>query len=78
LTADLDDEAVVMSADKGHYVALDPIARDIWVRIATPRPVADLCDMLVQVYAVPRATIESDVIDFLDEAVAAGLVTIQG
>ncbi len=76
LAAEVGNELVVMSVSQGSYLALDPIARDIWDRIAVTRSAGDLCDTLAADYDAPPDIIEADVLDLLDTLVNAGMVEV--
>ena len=48
LSTEIDDRGVLMSVSKGKYYDLDPVATDIWRRLAEPVLVAQLCKNLSQ------------------------------
>lgn len=76
LTSDLDGETVMMSLARSAYFGLDATAQRIWILIASPLRVADLCEQLIAEYAVDRQTCEHQVCTFLSELKAEGLVRI--
>jgi hypothetical protein len=76
LSADVQDELVVMSVSRGEYVALDSIGKDIWQRLATPCRIDALCEALAEEYDAPRATIESDVLEFLERLLGAETLVV--
>ena len=47
---DLDDTVVMMDPDEGRYYELDPVGSRIWALLETARPVAQVCDRLVDEY----------------------------
>ncbi|KAB7768841.1 PqqD family protein [Xanthomonas maliensis] len=71
------DELVLMSTERGLYLSLDPIGRDIWSHLEPPCAFATLCDRLSAEYAAPRATIEADVAVLLQTLHEAGAVEIR-
>lgn len=71
---DLDDTVVMMDADKGTYYELDPVGARIWNLIETARPVAEVCDLLVEEYDVTSDVCRHDVLRFLSQACEFGLV----
>ncbi len=77
LAANVQDDMVLMSIERGQYVALDPIGKDIWERLATPCRVDALCRAMVADYDADEAVITADVLEFLDKLrdVDAMLVT---
>ncbi len=77
LAADMDEELVIMIAGRGKYLALDPVGREIWSRIAEPCSFPALCDRLQEVYAGDRAVIEADVAALIGQLQEAGAVEIR-
>ncbi len=77
LAADMGGEVVVMSVERGLYLALDPVGRDIWNRVAAPCTVKSLCGTLLAEYDASAAIIESDVLDLLDTLVEAGVIEVR-
>lgn len=76
LATDLDGETVVMGIEQGNYYGLEATARDIWMRIREPLRVEDLCRDLAGHYAVDLATCRRDVLAFLEQALAEGLIVV--
>lgn len=70
LASDVGAETVLMSLDGGVYAGLDEMGQAIWRRIEDPVRVADLCADLLAAYDAEPATIEADVLAFLDKLVA--------
>ncbi len=77
LAADMGEELVIMIAGRSIYLALDPIGRDVWSRIATPCTFSALCDRLSETYEASRTTIEADVTTLLGTLHDAGAVDIR-
>jgi len=77
LSADVEQEVVLMAVERGLYFALDPIGSDVWRRIAQPRNVKDLCGALLADYDAPLASIETDVLALLDTLAEAGVVDVK-
>ena len=75
--SDIDDAIVMMDADKGEYYELGPVAARVWALVETSRPVSEICDLLVADYDVDPATCRGDVLTFLEEARALGILTVQ-
>ncbi len=61
LTAEVDGEVIMMSIEQGRYFGLDDIGSDIWKRLDTPCPFAELIDRLAIEYDADRTTIAADV-----------------
>ncbi|MCC4619706.1 PqqD family peptide modification chaperone [Xanthomonas cassavae CFBP 4642] len=77
LTAEMGEELVIMSTERGLYFSLDPVGKDVWMQIASPRTLGDLCDRLSAQYATARSIIEADVIALLETLHGAGAVEIR-
>ncbi|AVS64409.1 PqqD family protein [Paracidovorax avenae] len=77
LAAEMGEELVIMIAERGTYLALDPVGRDVWTCIAQPCTFSSLCDRLQAIYAGERAVIEADVAALLGKLQEAGAVEIR-
>jgi len=69
-------DIVILNQDRDNYVALDEIGRRVWELIAEPRNVSDVCLKMAEEFDAPVATIRPDVIAFLDELAAEGLLHV--
>jgi hypothetical protein len=78
VASDLEGETVMMSVRSGMYYGLDSIGSRLWQLIEQPRSVSELCDILLQEYAVERAQCERDVIALLNEMHGEGIVDVLG
>jgi len=76
VASDIDNEKVMMSIEKGQYFGLEPVGSRIWEMIETPVKVSALIDALLVHYDVDRQTCEQDVLIFLQELHAAGIVQV--
>jgi hypothetical protein len=76
LSAEIDNEAVLMSIEQGNYYGLDAIGTDIWRRLDGQVVVADLCAALGEEYDADADTIKRDVLALLERLIAEGLIEI--
>ncbi len=76
LSTEIDDKGVLMSVAKGKYYDLDPVATDIWRRLAEPVLVAQLCKNLSREYNADVAAIERDVMTWLEQLHAENLIMV--
>lgn len=76
LSAELDEETVLMSIAGGTYYGLSRTSEDVWRRLAEPVRVRDLCAALAQDYDAPIAMIEADTLRFLDYLLGRELIAI--
>jgi pyrroloquinoline quinone biosynthesis protein D len=74
LTQRAADEWVLLNLDDGQYFALDEVSGRVWDLCDGSRSVADVVAALAAEYDAPRGTIESDVMDFLQEMADESLV----
>lgn len=77
LSAQVGEEMVLMSIEKGNYYGLDSIATDIWCRLEQPIVVGDLCTQLADEYDADMETIEKDVLALLSQFAQEGFIEIQ-
>jgi hypothetical protein len=76
LTAQVDDQILMMSIERGSYFGLDDIGSDIWQRIEPPCSFAELVDRLAADYDADRAIIAADVKTLLDRLVESDVVRL--
>lgn len=78
ITAEIDGEVVVMGLAQGKYIGLDDVASTLWRLLEQPQQVQALCDLLAQHYRGDAAEMNADVLAFLEELQALGLIQIDG
>lgn len=76
LAAPMDDKLVMLDLEKGKYFGMDDIATTIWTAIATPVRVGDLCEQLMERYAVDAETCRADTLEFLNQLRDEGLLEV--
>jgi hypothetical protein len=69
-------EVVMLSVEQGKYFGLNEIAAAIWERIEHPIGVDALCDSLRHDFDVSREQCEAEVLAFLDQLSAKGLIRV--
>lgn len=75
LSSNLAGEVVILSLDRGLYYGLDEVGARIWEMLSdTPVTPEQICDRLETEYDVDRATLESDILDLLEDLHAEGIV----
>ena len=72
--AEADGEVVALNIDKGTCYGLNKIGSRIWVLIAEPKRIGDVCATLTTEYDVDPATCERQVLDLLEELRGEGMV----
>lgn len=76
MTAEMDDDLVMMSLENNAYFGLDDIGKAIWELLETPTTIEALCDSLLDRYDVEPAQCRADVIAFLTELHNEGMVRL--
>lgn len=74
MSAEVDNEMVMMRLESNGYFGLDDIGRRIWELLGEPRPVADICAELRAEYEVGEEECERDVLRYLRELNEHGLL----
>ncbi len=76
VSAPMGEDVAMMDMDSGKYFVLADVAASIWERLSEPVRPAVLCEALTEVYDVPMEQCRADVLAFLENAHAKGLVRI--
>jgi len=76
LSADLGNDMVLMSVERGFYMALNRMGRDIWQRIAQPCSVDHLCHDLADEYDASIDVIAADVTAFLETLAEVDMIDV--
>ncbi|HKO15611.1 MAG TPA: PqqD family peptide modification chaperone [Gemmatimonadaceae bacterium] len=77
ISCDVADEAVLLSMQSGEYYGLNAVGASIWRLIQQPRAVPALCDALQSEYDIDPSSCASEVLGFLTEMLALGLVEVR-
>ncbi len=75
ITTDVEDGVIMLSVEAGKYYGATEVAYRIWQLIETPNTVMAICDVLVSEYDVERDQCERQVIAFLRDMLAEGVIT---
>jgi hypothetical protein len=76
LTAQVGDEMVMMSANRGLYLGMTAIGARIWELIETPESIDTLCAQLLSEYEVEPGDCRAEVEAFLRDLASHGAVEI--
>jgi hypothetical protein len=74
VSCDLNGEAAILHLDQAVYFGLQGVGAQVWMALAEPQSVAELCRMVCMEFDVDAARGEADLMKFLSELQAAGLV----
>lgn len=70
----IDGELIVIRLSDGTYYSMDNVGTCIWELIEAGHPVTDLVRSLADRYATPVERVEADVVAFVGELLAEGLL----
>lgn len=74
IVSDMDGEKVMLDIASGKYYNLGTVGGVIWDLLEHPMTVAELVDALMEQYDVERSVCEQQVLVFLQQLFAEGLV----
>ena len=77
LSADLDDETVILHLESGTYFGLSNVGARIWNLIQEPKPASDVRDVLLEEYDIDPGQCERDVLALLSDLEAHRLIEIK-
>ena len=72
--AELDDEIMALSIERGTCYGMNQVASRIWNLLSNPIRISDLCAALVAEYSVDSDICERQVIELLEDLRAEGLI----
>jgi hypothetical protein len=78
LASGIDGEVVMMGIEHGTYSALDAMGSGIWDILKDPRPVSEICEILMERYEVERERCEEEVLAFLNDLASDGTIEVVG
>ena len=76
IEAEIDDEIVALSIERGTCYGMNRVASRIWSLLAKPIRISDLCATLVASYRVDPDVCKRQVLDVLEELRAEGLIAM--
>ncbi len=77
MSCGLDDEAVILSIEKGMYYTLNPLGSRIWTLIQKPVKVGSIRDTLLKEYEIDKETCEADLLSLLNDLKKEGLIVLE-
>ena len=76
LCQNLNGEAVLLNLKTGVYFGLDPVGSRVWQLLASHAVLAEILDVMVAEYDVPRERCAEDLIALVNEMQKQELVTL--
>lgn len=74
VSAELEEETVILGMHDGVYYGLDPVGTRIWQLAATPTSLGVIADTLVAEYDVEAVRAWDDLVSLVRDLLAAGLL----
>ena len=74
VSCDLNGEAAILQLDQSVYFGLKGVGAQVWLALEKPRSLAELNRLVCKEFDVDAARAEADLMKFLSELQAAGLV----
>ena len=76
-TAAVQNDLMMLNIEQSAYYSMDSIGAEIWSMLESPRSVRELAERLQQRYAVTPEQCQQDVLAFLQEMRANGMIVIE-
>ena len=76
MAAVLDDTVMLMAAESDGYYGLDGVARAVWERLEAPATFDEVHAHLVATFEHDPAVIRADLIAFVEDASAEGVIDV--
>ena len=77
ITAEADQDLIMVSIASGYYYGLSDVAREIWDAIERPRRIAQLVDDLTTIYQIDPFSCEQQTLSFLEALLDEGLLKVK-
>jgi hypothetical protein len=78
VSSDVGGETILLSMQSAMYYGLDSVGARIWELLREPVRVSEIRDVIASEYDVEIERCESDVLAFLRELAAKGLIEVRG
>ncbi len=76
LGAEVGNELVLMSVEKGVYYGLNSVGARVWTLLREPVRVQDLCEKIVEEFEVSQQQCQKDILELLADLQGQGLIRI--
>ena len=77
VSAEADEDLVMVSVATGYYYGLSDVAREIWDAIGRPKKISDLIDDLIANYQVDSISCKEQTLSFLEALLDEGLLQVK-
>ena len=76
MSADVDEDVVMVNVETGYYYAASDVAREIWEAIERPTKISDLIDDLTATHDVERSECQEQTVAFRETMLAERLLQV--
>jgi Coenzyme PQQ synthesis protein D (PqqD) len=76
ITTDVEDETIILNSATGNFVQINGSAGRIWGLLESPHTLVSLCALLSEQYLVSMDQCRAELISFVDDMRAKGLVRL--
>ncbi len=76
VSANVNDDLVILSIDRGKYYGTQVVGKRVWALLEQPMSVSDINEQLLRQFDVDRQTCEREVRAFVEQMLAEGLVEL--
>ena len=73
---DVIDDVVILSTENAQYFGAETTGAMIWRLLEAPTSIAAICENLIQQFDVDKASCEAEVLEFVGQLKAAGLIEV--
>ena len=77
VSAEADEDLVMVSVATGYYYGLSDVAREIWDAIGRPKRISDLVDDLTANYQIDSISCKEQTLSFLEALLDEGLLQVK-
>lgn len=77
-SSEVGGETIVLGLRQSAYYGMERVAARVWTLLQQPRTVAAIHAVILDEYEVDAADCERDLLVFLDDLLAEGLIDLQG
>jgi hypothetical protein len=77
ITAEADQDLIMVSIATGHYYGVSDVAREIWDAIEHPKRVSDLVDDLTASYLIDSSSCGDQILSFLEALLDERLLQVK-
>ena len=77
ISAEADQDLIMVSVATGYYYGLSDVAREIWDAIERPKRISDLIDNLTASYRIDLSSCKDQTISFLEALLDEGLLQVK-